>query len=137
MTARGRNHLEQILQPPACSVLVLPCDLKDCPELLHLPKAWTSLGVGKLCLPSAAEQPCCMGRDFRRGADTVHRQVFQSKGFMGCSLHLLPGTVRKNAEKSPGFQILSRKIRKAQSKLRPGENHANNHSTRLNVLGSY
>ena len=137
MRARGRNHLEQILQPPARSVLILPRDLKACPELPHLPKARTSLWVGKLCLPSAAEQPCCMGRDFRRGADPVHWQDFQSKGFMGCSLHLLPGIVHKKHRESPGLQILSRKIGKAQSKLYPGENHANNHSTRLNVLGSY
>lgn len=56
---------------------------------------------------------------------------------MGCSLHLLLGIVHKNAEKPPSLQILSKKIGKAQSKLCPGENHANNHSTRLNVLGSY
>jgi len=68
-----------------------------------------------------------MQRDFRRRVDPVHRQAFQSKGFMGCSLHLLLGIVHKKAEKSPGLQILARKIGKAQPKLCPGEAHANNH----------
>lgn len=62
---------------------------------------------------------------------------FWSKGFMGCSHHLLQGVVHKSAEKSSGLQMLSGKIGKAQSKLCPGKNHANSHSARLNVLGSY
>lgn len=69
--------------------------------------------------------------------DPGNQQGFQSKGFVGCFLHLLQGIVHKEAEKSPGLQKLSRKLGKAQSELRPGENHANNHSMRLNVLGSY
>lgn len=56
---------------------------------------------------------------------------------MGYSLHLLQGAVHRSAEKLSGVQILSGKIGEAQSKLCPGENHANSHSARLNVLGSY
>lgn len=76
MRARGRNHLEQIFQPLAHRVLILPCDLKACSELLHLPKAQMTLWVGKLWLSSVAEQPCCTGRDFRSGADPAHQQGF-------------------------------------------------------------
>lgn len=131
MRARSRNHLEQILQPLARSVLILPCDLKACPELLHPPKPGCPYGWESSAF---LLQP---GKRFQKRCRPSSQQVFQSKGFMGCSLQLLPGIVHKNAEKSPVLHTLSRKTGKALSKLCPGENHANNHSTRLNVLGSY
>lgn len=131
MRARSRNHLEQILQPLARSVLILPCDLKACPELLHLSKLRCPYGWESCAF---LEQ---LRRRFQKRCRSSSQQVFQSKGFMGCSLQLLPGIVHKNEEKSPVLHTLSRKIGKAQSKLCPGENHANNHSARLNVLGSY